>query len=60
MPQHISLTLSAVLLSAMVISTPSQASILPPTPSEHRDLSAPISLAQIDGRGASPLKTYHP
>ena len=23
---------------------------------EHRDLSAPISLAQIDGRGGSPLK----
>ena len=56
MPQHISLTLSAVLLSATVISSPSQASILPPTPSEHRDLLGTISLAQIDGRGASPLK----
>ena len=41
MPQHISLTLSAVLLSATVISSPSQASILPPTPSEQRDFSAP-------------------
>ena len=75
---HSSLTLSAVLLSATVISSPSQASILPPTPSEHRasfaptqdtgnrwfhrlsgeqrDLSATISLAQIDARGGSPLK----
>ena len=49
MTQHISLTLSAVLLSATVISSPSQASILPPTPSEQRDFSAPISLAVTDG-----------
>ena len=49
MPQHISLTLSAVLLSATVISTPSQASILPPTPSEQRDLLSTISLAVTDG-----------
>ena len=51
-----SLTLSAVLLSATVISSPSQASIVPPTLSEQRDLLGSISLAQIDGRGASPLK----
>ena len=50
------LTLSAVLLSATVISFPSQASILPSTLSEHRGLLGTISLAQIDGRGASPLK----
>ena len=43
------LTLSAVLLSATVISSPSQASILPPTPSEHRDLLSTISLAETDG-----------
>ena len=43
------LTLSAVLLSATVISTPSQASILPPTPSEHSDLLSTISLAVTDG-----------
>ena len=49
MPQHISLTLSAVLLSATVISSPSQASILPPTPSEQRDLLSAISLAVTDG-----------
>ena len=36
--------LTAVLLSATVISTPSPASTLPQTLSEHRDLSAPISL----------------
>ena len=41
--------LTAVLLSATVISTPSQASILPPTPSEHRDLLSTISLAVTDG-----------
>ena len=43
------LTLSAVLLSATVISSPSQASILPPTPSEQRDLLSTISLAVTDG-----------
>ena len=60
MSQHISLTLSVVLLSATIISSPSQASNLTPTISEHRDLLSTISLAQIDARGASPLKTYHP
>ena len=41
MLRHSPLTLSAVLLSATVISSPSQASTLPPIPSEHRDFSAP-------------------
>ena len=41
--------LTAVLLSATVISTPSPASTLPQTLSEHRDLSAPISLPVTDG-----------
>ena len=45
--------LTAVLLSATVISTPSPASTLPQTLSEHRDLSAPISLAETDGSTAS-------
>ena len=46
---HSSLTLSAVLLSATVISTPSQASTLTLTPSEQRDLLSTISLAVTEG-----------
>ena len=41
--------LTAVLLSATVISTPSSASSLPQTQSEHRASFAPTSLALTDG-----------
>ena len=50
--------LTAVLLSATVISTPSPASTLPQTLSEHRDLSAQIYLPLTDARGGSSLPQF--